>query len=114
MPVCLKVDANNDLAFASGSLVLISNRDAVLQICEHAAKAILGEMVFAKDKGMPYFETVWNGTPATAPFEAAFRERISQVQGVEGIESLETEQLADRMAYVATIRTVYGTGAISG
>ena len=71
----------NDFLVTSRSLVFAADIDAVLLVCRHAAQAILGEMVFAQDQGMPYFETVWIGAPTTAPFEAAFRARIAQVPG---------------------------------
>lgn len=96
------------------SLVLASDVEAVLQVCENVAKSILGEMVFAKDNGMPYFETVWVGAPTSAPFEAAFRERVAQVPGVTAIEELTTSQIGDAMRYTATISTIYGTGVING
>lgn len=107
------IDENNDFLVMGSSLVIATGVTAVLNICEHVAKAILGEMVFAKDQGMPYFETVWTGTPTTAPFEAAFRLRIPQVEGVTEIQELTTEQVGDVMQYRATIVTVYGTGTIS-
>jgi hypothetical protein len=107
------IDANNDFLLVGANLAIVTRVQAVLNICEHAAQAILEEMVFAKDQGMPYFETVWTGTPTTAPFEAAFRTRISQVEGVTEIQELTTAQVGDVMQYTATIRTVYGTGTIS-
>lgn len=107
------IDANNDFLVTGSSLSIVTGVTAVLNICEHVAKAILGEMVFSKDQGMPYFETVWNGTPTTAPFEAAFRARVSQVEGVTEIVELTTAQVGDVMQYTATIRTVYGTGTIT-
>lgn len=103
----------NDFFVTGRSLVFAADIDAVLLVCRHAAQAILGEMVFAQDQGMPYFETVWVGAPTTAPFEAAFRARIAQVPGVTGIEELITEQIGDRMRYSATINTIYGTGVIN-
>lgn len=104
----------NDFLVTSRSLVFAADIDAVLLVCRHAAQAILGEMVFAQDQGMPYFETVWIGAPTTAPFEAAFRARIAQVPGVTGIDELITEQIGDRMRYSATITTIYGTGVLNG
>ena len=104
----------NDLALVGRSLVLITDLQAVLDVCAHCAQAILGEMVFAKQQGMPYFETVWVGAPTTAPFEAAFRTRILQVPGVVGIDELTTEQTGDTMRYQAVIATIYGPGAING
>lgn len=110
----LSVNENNDLFAASGTLAFASDLRAVLLVCEHAAKTILGELVFATGQGMPYFETVWSGSPSTAPFEAAFRLRIPQIEGVSSIESLTTEQVEGRMRYEAVINTIYGQGALNG
>jgi hypothetical protein len=104
----------NDFLLSGRSLAFASDIDAVLLVCRHAAQAILGEMVFAQDQGMPYFETVWVGAPTTAPFEAAFRDRIGRVSGVVSIDDLTTEQIGDAMRYSATITTIYGTGTIDG
>lgn len=108
------INETNDLALSGRSLQLVSDIDAVLLVCAHCAKAILGEMVFAQEQGMPYFETVWVGAPNTAPFEAAFRDRVSRVSGVLRIDELETTRNDDVMAYRATITTIYGTGSING
>lgn len=104
----------NDFLISGRSLAVVEGIDAVLLVCRHAAQAILGEMVFSANTGMPYFETVWVGAPSTAPFEAAFRERIVQVEGVTGIEELTTVQEANVMRYSATIATIFGTGVLNG
>lgn len=104
----------NDFAFTGRSMVLATDLQAVLLVCKHAAQALLGEMVLAKDQGMPYFQTVWVGAPTTAPFEAAFRARIMAVSGVSGIDELTTEQVGDTMRYQATIATIYGPGVLNG
>lgn len=104
----------NDFALAGRSLVLATDLRAVLDVCQHCAQALLGEMVFAKEQGMPYFQTVWVGAPTTAPFEAAFRDRILRVTGVSGIDELTTEQVGDTMRYQAVIATIYGPGVVNG
>jgi len=108
------VTKTNDLAISGRSLQIVENINAVLLVCAHCAKAILGEMVFAQQQGMPYFQTVWVGAPNTAPFEAAFRERIQQIAGVVRIDELETTRVDDVMAYRAVITTIYGAGTING
>jgi len=104
----------NDLVIIGRDLSIVVDLPAVLRVCEHVAKAILGEMVFAKNTGMPYFQTVWVGNPTTAPFEAAFRARIMAVPEVLEIVDLLTEQVGDSMQYTAEIRTTFGTGQING
>lgn len=108
------ITADNDFLVTGRSLSFVSDLDAVLNVCAHAAKAILGEMIFEQEQGMPYFETVWNGSPRTEPFEAAFRSRIAQIEGVTSIDDLTVEIVGDVMQYTATIATVYGTGQING
>lgn len=107
-------DGNNDLFISGRALASVEGLAAVITVCKHAAQAILGEMVFAQDQGMPYFETVWVGNPTTAPFEAAFRERIAAVDGVVEITSLSTAQVGDKMQYVAEVATIYGAGQFNG
>lgn len=107
-------NGSNDFLVSGRSLVIVSGVSAVLEVCAHCAKAVLGEMVFAQQQGMPYFQTVWVGAPSSAPFEAAFRERIMRVAGVTNIDELTTTQVGDTMTYSATIATIYGTGTING
>lgn len=107
-------DSKNDIFIRGRALYLCQDLDAVICVCKAVAQAILGEMVLAKDKGMPYFQTIWVGNPTAAPFEAAFRARIAEVEGVTEITSLVTEQVGDKMQYTATISTVYGTAQING
>lgn len=110
----LGVDGNNDLFLSGNSVVTVTDLEAVLEVCAHCAKAVLGEMLYFPAQGMPYFETVWVGNPTTAPFEAAFRARILRIAGVVSIEELTTIQQGDSMSYIARIQTIYGTGSVSG
>lgn len=109
------VNDKNDLFLgADGNLAGVVRINAVLNVCAHCAKAILGEMVLAANTGMPYFESVWAGNPSTVQFEAAFRDRIGRVKGVVEIISLETVIQSNTLRYEATIRTIYGEGSIDG
>lgn len=107
-------DETNDLFISGRNLAIVSDLAAILTVAKHAAQAILGEMVFAKTQGMPYFETVWSGNPTSAAFEAAFRSRIGSIPGVESIPSLEVNQVGDAMRYRAEIITIYGPGVFNG
>lgn len=107
-------DDTNDLFIRGRNLASETDLQAVLMVAKHAAQAILGEMVLAKDEGMPYFETVWIGGPSSAAFEAAFRKRVARIDGVSDISSLEVAQVGDAMSYTATIVTTYGTGELNG
>jgi len=109
------IDENNDLVLGDDrNLSIVTNLQAVLNVCEHAAKAIRNEMIYAQGEGMPDFETIWNGSPNPAAWEAAFRTRIRKVQDVTGIVSFTPRRDGDTWKYEAVISTVYGEGRISG
>lgn len=111
----LSVDPDNDIFVGpSGALSVSTALEAVLQACAHAAKAQLGEMMFAVDEGLPNFAVVWNGAPNLNQFDAYLRRTLSQVEGVTSVEDVEVEAAAGVVTYRATIRTIYGLGALNG
>lgn len=109
------VNAANDMYVDEfGNLAIVYDLQAVLQICEHVAKTRLGEVALSVNEGIPYFQTVWNGMPNFQQFEAALRQAFFGVTGVIEVVSLGVSQTGNILNYTAVIRTVYGTGAISG
>lgn len=111
----LAVDTNNDIFIGiDGSLSIAAARDAVLQACAQAAKAQLGEMIYAIDQGLPNFEAVWNGAPNLNQFEAYLRRNIEAVTDVTGVDSVTITSAAGVLSYVAVIKTIYGPGLLNG
>lgn len=114
MTTTLAADADNDLFLdGTGVLATRSGLRAVLQVCEHAAKTLRGEMVFATDQGIPYFTTVWGGSPNRPQFEAALRRALLAVPDVLDIVELETQSSGNVLSYRVTIKTIYGVGAFN-
>jgi len=111
----IAVDSNNDIFVGpDGSLAIATARDAVLHCCAQAAKTQLGEMIYAVDQGLPNFEAVWNGAPNTGLFEAYLRRTLQDVPDVTGVDSVTIDATGGALTYVATIKTIYGPGAING
>lgn len=109
------INAHNDLTIGNnGALTMVDQLQAVMNICEHAASAILNEMIYAQGQGLPDFQTVWNGAPYLSAWEMAFKRRMKKIPEVVSLESLKTWRSADTMKYAATIKTIYGTGEIHG
>jgi hypothetical protein len=107
-------DTNDMYIGKDGNLVIFRDLPAILQACEHVAKTILGEMILAIDQGIPYFQTVWNGSPNYQQFAAALRNAFLGVDGVVEVVSLIVSQTTEVVSYNAVIRTIFGGGAISG
>ena len=108
----------NDIYLDSQGNVAISlDLQAVLEACAQAARTTLGEMIFNVDQGIPYFETVWVGVPNIPQYTAALRAAFLGVGGgglVVEVVSLVTSQIDNTLSYTAVIRTIYGSGGISG
>lgn len=111
----LAVNAQNDLHLgADGNLARTSDLDAVMQAAQHAAQTMLGEMIYAVDRGVPNFEVVWNGSPNLPQFDAFLRRAILSVDGVQQIQELTVSRAANTLTYRAVIQTVYGTAVLNG
>ena len=109
------VNQYNDIYIGEdGNLAIVYDLTATTQACQQAAKTILGEMIYAADQGLPYFEAVWIGVPQIAQYEAALRSAFLGVPGVLQVISLVLTQTENNLNYTATIMTTYGQGVISG
>lgn len=109
------INQHNDLTInAHGELALVDELQAVMNVCEHAAKAILNEMIYAQSQGLPDFQAVWTGAANLTAWEMAFRARFKTIAQVTSLENLTTWRDGDTLKYAATIKTIYGTGEIHG
>lgn len=109
------VDKNNDLHLGpDGNVAVDTGLAAVMRQCEHAMKAIMNEMVFSADRGMPYFEAIWTDAPNLRAFENVARGTLAALRGVTRVTEFNAEATGDVLAYRATIQTVYGDGTITG
>ena len=80
------VNENNDIHLDSNSNLAISrDLQAVLEQAEHAVKTLRGELPFAADRGLPNFETIWNGSPNLLQFEFYWRQAVSRISDVTRI-----------------------------
>lgn len=115
MAQTLSVNSDNDLFLdKSGNISISFDLQAVLQDCAQVAKLQLGEAVLNTNLGVPYFQTVWNGVPNIQQFNASLRAAFLGVTGVVEVVSLITSQTDNVLSYTAVIRTIYGSGGISG
>lgn len=106
---------NNDLYLGhDGNIVILSGQQAVMAACQTAAQAQLGEMVLAKNAGIPNFQVVWNGSRNLAIFESYLRSTLLAVDGVLSVVSVSLKLTNDVLSYAATIKTIYGELQING
>lgn len=108
----LTTDNNNDIFVSRGRLAVSEEFESVMQCCEHAVQAQLGEMVLAADRGVPNFQTIWSDSTNVAQFEAYLRRAIMSVENVTGIKSLTVKVQNNQAIYSAEIETSFGNGVI--
>lgn len=110
----LAVDQSNDIYVGpDGNIAQATGLTAVLQACAEAAKAQLGEMIYAVDQGLPNFDALWNGSPNLRQYEAYLRANLLTVPDVIGIESVTIAQAGNAVVYTVVIQTIYGNGTLS-
>lgn len=114
MTKTLGINESNDIFIGvDGKLSVLSDLDAVMQCCQTAAQAQLGEMVLAIDQGVPTDETVWTSSANVAQFEAYVRQAILTVAGVIQITDFSVIVQNNQVQYSATISTIFGNGALN-
>lgn len=102
---------------SEGNISISYDQDAVLEACAQAARTLLGEEVLDTETGIPFFETVWVGAPNIQQYTAALRSAFLAVAGgdvVTDVTSLITSQNGDIFYYSAVIKTIYGSGTVTG
>lgn len=99
---------------SSGNISISYDLQAVLEACAQAAQTVLGEIIFNVNQGIPFFQTIWKGTPNSQQYTAALRAAFLNVPNVIEVVSLMTTQVDNEFQYTAVIRTSFGTGGING
>lgn len=105
------LDSNNNLAIGTGD-TNIHGQEALAVCARHYAQTILGEMIHAVDKGIPFLNTAF-GRVEIVRFEAALRERLLELEGIVEVLNVDTQVVDDTLSYSADIKTIYGTISIS-
>lgn len=119
----LSANVNNNIAGVAyddiylnsvGNISISYDLEAVLEACAQAAQTVLGEIIFNINQGIPFFQTVWIGVPNFQQYTAALRLAFLNVPNVVEVVSLMINQVDNELGYTAVIRTIYGSGGISG
>ncbi|AVL75500.1 MULTISPECIES: hypothetical protein [Enterobacterales] len=109
------VNSNNDIHLGNnGNLSIVSGERASKNRCEHYVKALRGEMLHKLDMGIPYWKTTF-GRQADIPlFEAAFRDRLRELDDVISVVSFSALIADNSLNYTAVIQTIYGEITLNG
>lgn len=110
----LYVGVDGNLVVAGLTLENNDQLNAVLYSCQNISRSVLGEMVLQVNRGLPNFQTIWNGNPDIAQWEIALRTALLSVDGVIEISEIDVVITGDVLNYAATIITNFGQGIVDG
>lgn len=111
----IAVNENNDFFLDNtGSIPILSGKQATSQTARNFAATKKGEMIHAIQLGIPFFEVAFDHFPNLAQFEASLRRRLLEVPTVDSITHLEVDYLDGVITYTATIKTDQGEVTING
>lgn len=109
----LKMDDNDDVAIENNRFVWTVNDsdEEIRQRLIQSLKFFLGEWFLDKNEGLPYFQAVFvKGTPPDI-IEAAFKDRIIGVNGVNDLqrfEPLDLNSATRQLTVDFDVRTING------
>ncbi|MCA8836955.1 MAG: hypothetical protein K8963_03780 [Proteobacteria bacterium] len=107
-------DQNDIFSIPGGQIALSNGQAAVGQHAEHAVKTLLSEMIYARDRGIDYDSTVFDGSPNLLAFEAAARAQIDRIPDVISITAFDANLSGNAVDYRATLQTRFGEVSING
>lgn len=109
------LNENNDIFIdANGNLSIVEGIEAVAFVCKNVAQTRLDEMIYEQGEGLPYFESVFNGTPNLERFRSQLRKSLLEVSGVLRVLSIVLNLERDVLFYEANILTDFGEITING
>lgn len=112
--ITLAVDDDNSIyTDLTGNLSILSDKKALAQTLAQISRTRRGEMMYNKQDGVPFMETVFQ-TRDPLQFEAAMRDEFMKHPEVTGVMSFDMTQEGNEVKYSAQIDSIYGTVEVNG
>lgn len=108
-------NANGDYTFGQGDdTFLVNSPDCVAQAVKTRFLLWQGQWFLDTTEGTPYLQSIL-GKQQAAVYTLAVSDRISGTQGVNSIQSLDSNNdgTTRRVSFTATIDTIYGTTVVT-
>lgn len=107
--------AERDIYLVNGRLAMCEGLEAYRQILEAAIRTQRGELVLDVDRGIPYFETVFDRPQNVYLWADAVKKRTKQFPWVEEIVSFDydIDHANHVLTYTMKVKTDIGTITLS-
>jgi len=117
MSLTIAENANRDMFLGDdGNIAFLTDVQgapiATAQLTKSRVESQRGEMMYAKDQGMPTRATAWDRFNPKQ-FEAAARSIINGTPNVTGVPSFTIQKQGNDLDYVAQVDTIYGPTTVN-
>ena len=108
-------NSKNDIYLSAGQLAIVSGKEAQAQIIDAIVKTQKGELIYNTERGIPYFESVFDSRKKIGIWASAVSKAISDCDFVSSIKSftyaVDTNNI---LSYNIEVVTSLGTVVING
>lgn len=112
--ITLATNSSNSIYVnASGNIATLDGAAALAQTLAHMSQTRRSEMLYATDRGIPYWNTIFS-TKDVLMFEAAMRTEFLAHPEVTGIDSFAVTIDGETLTYTATVNSIYGEVLVNG
>jgi len=111
----IATDSKNDLFInAQGNIAITKDIEALANISKNAVLVNQGELEFNKQKGVPYFETIFADSANTDMFQAHIIHTLEDLDGIERVAAFSYSVKDGVYSYSVEEITEYGTVVLNG
>lgn len=108
----IKLDQNGDIDLTNGAMTLVDGVDAVTQLLNQRLRFFYGEWFLNLDKGIPYFEKVFQKAPNNAVLDSLFKRTILNTAGILRLLSFQMTIDTTRRTLSVSGQAVSTTGIV--
>lgn len=105
---CFGLNEYNDLYIENGKLRMYSDEEAVAQTAVNIVCTVKGEVVLNQNRGIPYFEILFNNRPNTALFKYYALNLLKQVPEIKSVTGMKIILDRNLLKYSMDLDTIYG------
>ena len=111
---CLALNEENDLFIENGKLGMYYDQEAVAQTTVNIVCTVKGEVVLNQNRGIPYFEILFNNKPNTALFRSYVLNLLNQVPEINTVYGMKIIKDKNLLKYSLDLDTIYGRVKANG
>lgn len=111
---CFALNENNDLFIEDGKLRIYEDKEAIAQTAVNVVCTVKGEVVLNQNRGIPYFEILFNNRPNTALFKYYALNLLKQIPGINSVTGIKIIKDKNLLKYSIVLDTMYGRVVANG